>query len=72
MGYFPCAPVRPTLAVDINFLEFVTIGSHQMAPNVTGWSNTLQDFLSIRGYLVGEKVCVSLPSDSYGMHRRVI
>jgi hypothetical protein len=60
MGYFPCAPVRPTLAFDINLLEFVTIGSHHMAPNVAGWSSTLQYFLSIRGYLVGEKVRVFL------------
>ncbi len=62
MGYFPCAPVRPTLAFDINLLEFVTIGSHHMAPNVTGWSSVLQYFLSIRGYLVGEKVRPALPS----------
>jgi hypothetical protein len=56
MGYFPCAPVRPTLAFDINLLEFVTIASHHMAPNVTGWSSSLQEFLSLRGYLLSEKV----------------
>ena len=56
MGYFPCAPVRPTLAIDINLLEFVTIVSHHMAPNVMGWSSTLQEFLSLRGYLLSEKV----------------
>ena len=65
MGYFPCALVRPTLAFDINFLEFVTIGSHCMAPNVTGWSSILQSFLFIRGYLVGEKVRVYLIRVSY-------
>jgi hypothetical protein len=27
-----------------------------MAPNVTGWSSSLQEFLSLRGYLLGEKV----------------
>ena len=57
MGYFPCAPVRPSLAVDINLLEFVTIASHNMAPNVKGWSDTLQNFLAVRGFLLGEKVC---------------
>ena len=57
MGYFPCAPTRPTLAVDINLLELVTLASHHMAPNVKGWSSTLQDFLMARGYLLGEKVC---------------
>jgi hypothetical protein len=56
MGYFPCAPVHPSLAIDINLLEFVTIASHHMAPNVLGWANTLQCFLSICGYLIGEKV----------------
>jgi len=25
-----------------------------MAPNVKGWSDTLQEFLSVRGYLRGE------------------
>ena len=60
MGYFPCAPTRPTLAIDINFLEFVSIASHHMAPNVAGWSAAIQSFLSIRGYLGGEKVHISL------------
>jgi len=62
MGYFPCALVHPTLAFDINLLEFVTIRSHHMAPNITGWSSILQYFLSICGYLVGEKVWPALPS----------
>jgi hypothetical protein len=66
MGYFPCAPIRPTFAFDINLLEFVTIASHHMAPNVTGWSSTLQYFLSIRGYLVGEKAREFLTRVSYG------
>jgi hypothetical protein len=59
IGYFPCAPVRPTLAFDINLLELVTIASHYMALNVTGWSSSLQEFLSIRGYPLGEKVWTS-------------
>jgi hypothetical protein len=66
MGYFPCAPIRPTLAIDINLLEFVSIASHHMAPNVAGWSSTLQHFLSIRGYLVGEKVRAVLTRVLYG------
>jgi len=57
MGYFPCALICPTLAVDINLLEFVTIALHHMAPNVKGWSSTLQNFLSVCGYLLGEEVC---------------
>ena len=65
MGYFPSAPIRPTLAFDINLLEFVTIGSHHMAPNVTGWSNALQYFLSIRRYTFGEQVRAFLTRVSY-------
>ena len=67
MGYIPCAPVRPMLAFDIDLLEFVTIGSHYMAPNVAGWSSVLQHFLSICRYLVGEKVCAYLIRVLYGI-----
>ena len=56
IGYFPCAPVCPTLAIDINLLELVTIALHYMAPNVMGWASSLQEFLSIHGYLIGGKV----------------
>jgi len=47
------------LAFDINLLELVTIASHHMAWNVAGWSSSLQEFLSIRGYPLGEKVWTS-------------
>ena len=56
MGYFPCAPVCPTLAFNINLLELVMVALHHMAPNVTGWSSSLQEFLLLHGYLLGEKV----------------
>jgi hypothetical protein len=58
LGYFPCAPVRPSLAVDINFLEFVTTASHYMAPNVLGWASTLHEFLHVRAYSIGSEVIV--------------
>ncbi len=66
MGYFPCAPIHPTLAFDMNFLEFVTIALHNMVPNMTGWSGTLQYFLNIHRYLVGEKVHAFLTRVLYG------
>jgi len=59
IGYFPCVPVRPMLAFDINLLELVTIASHHMAQNVAGWSSSLQEFLLIHGYPLGEKVWTS-------------
>jgi hypothetical protein len=51
LGFFGCAPVRPTLAVDINLLQFVSLGFLNMAPNVTGWARTIEDFLHVRGYI---------------------
>lgn len=56
-GYFPCSPLRPSLAVDINFLEFVCTGFSIMSPNVTGWARTLQAFLAARGYRLKGEVC---------------
>lgn len=50
LGFFPCAPLRPTLAVNINLLQFVSFGFLNMAPNVTGWAKTIEEFLRVRGY----------------------
>jgi hypothetical protein len=57
IGFFPCAPIRPTLAVDINLLQFVSFGFLNMAPNITGWAKTIEDFLRIRGYVFCGAVC---------------
>ena len=51
LGFFACAPIRPTLAVDINLLQFVSLGFLNMAPNVTGWARTIEEFLRVRGYV---------------------
>jgi hypothetical protein len=58
LGFFPCAPTRPTLAVDINLLQFVSFGFLNMAPNVTGWAKTIEDFLCVRGYVFRGAVCI--------------
>jgi len=50
-GFFLCAPICPTLAVGINLLQFVSFGFLNMAPNVTGWAKTIEEFLRIRGYV---------------------
>lgn len=49
-GLFPCSPVRPTLAVDLNLLEFVKKLFVNTPPNVTGWCHTLESFLGERKY----------------------
>ena len=44
MALFPCAPIFPTLAVDIQLLEFVWVLFANAAPNITAWCNTLEAF----------------------------
>lgn len=55
-GLFACSPVLPTLAVDINLLELVTINSHYLAPNITGWTLTLEWFWQAHGFVLGPRV----------------
>ncbi|KAJ3720488.1 hypothetical protein C8R42DRAFT_696783 [Lentinula raphanica] len=49
-GFFPCAPMHPTLAVDIRVLDFVTRLFLRIAPNNTAWVDTINDFLYSQGY----------------------
>ncbi|KAJ3748154.1 hypothetical protein EV360DRAFT_57113 [Lentinula raphanica] len=44
-GLFPCAPIHPTLAVDIHVLDFVTKLFLRIAPNNTAWVDAISDFL---------------------------
>ncbi|KIJ91417.1 hypothetical protein K443DRAFT_135499 [Laccaria amethystina LaAM-08-1] len=50
LGFFPCAPVNPSLAVDLNMLEFVNELFVNAAPNTTAWCETLEAFLGNRRY----------------------
>ncbi|KAJ3712522.1 hypothetical protein C8R42DRAFT_594593 [Lentinula raphanica] len=49
-GLFPCAPIHPTLAVDIHVLDFVTKLFLRIAPNNTAWVDAISDFLNSLGY----------------------
>ncbi|THU88157.1 hypothetical protein K435DRAFT_680385, partial [Dendrothele bispora CBS 962.96] len=49
-GLFPCAPVYPSLAVDIRMLDFVTRLFLRMSPNHTAWCGTVDDYLRCQGY----------------------
>ncbi|KAJ7154030.1 hypothetical protein C8R43DRAFT_1126688 [Mycena crocata] len=49
-GLFPCAPLRPTLAVDVRLLELAKKLFVRIAPNKTAWTSTLEDFLSSLGF----------------------
>ncbi|KIM35718.1 hypothetical protein M413DRAFT_14387 [Hebeloma cylindrosporum] len=50
LGYFPCAPCHPTLAVDVRMLLFVTKLFVRVSPNTTAWCATVEDFLQGLGY----------------------
>ncbi|KAJ7589213.1 hypothetical protein C8J56DRAFT_1004235 [Mycena floridula] len=53
VGLFACAPQFPSLAVDVNMLEFVSKLFVHMAPNSTAWTATLEDFLRDRQFQLG-------------------
>ena len=56
IGLFPCAPYRPTLAVDINVLDFVRTLFFNISPNVTAWCKTMEAFLMARGHKLAYSV----------------
>lgn len=49
-GYFACAPIRPSLAFSLRMLEFISMHSLNVAPNVTAWACTLQQYWARRGH----------------------
>ncbi|KAF8054925.1 hypothetical protein FPV67DRAFT_1598916, partial [Lyophyllum atratum] len=49
-GFFPSAPLAPTLAVDMKVLDFVATLFVNIAPNNTAWCKTVEIFLSKQGY----------------------
>ncbi|KAG2068987.1 hypothetical protein BDR04DRAFT_1129041 [Suillus decipiens] len=49
-GLFPCAPVAPSLAVDLHVLEFVCLLFICQSPNHTAWCNAVETFLDGMGY----------------------
>ncbi|TRM60912.1 hypothetical protein BD626DRAFT_357215, partial [Schizophyllum amplum] len=50
IGLFPCAPYRPSLAVDLNVLDFARLVFLNVAPNVTAWCRAMEAFLLVRGH----------------------
>ncbi|KAF9509129.1 hypothetical protein BS47DRAFT_1261051, partial [Hydnum rufescens UP504] len=43
-GLFPCAPVLPKLAIDLDMLEFATGLFVNSSPNEMAWAATLTEF----------------------------
>ena len=63
-GAFPCAPLSPSLAVDLRVLEFTRNLFLEIAPNTTAFSITLERCLSSLGFQLDHKVrrfrCLSM------------
>jgi hypothetical protein len=55
-GLFACAPLAPSLAVDIRVLELVKNLFIRMTPNSTAWCEALETFFNERGYKLNTKV----------------
>ena len=50
LGLFPCAPVRPGLAVSLVMLEWACTLFLHMASNVQAWADTVEIMLKRQGY----------------------
>jgi hypothetical protein len=55
-GLFACAPAAPTLAVDLNVLDFAREMFLRVPPNNTAWCETLESFLEQRRYKLTTRV----------------
>ncbi|KAJ7657014.1 hypothetical protein B0H17DRAFT_1146039 [Mycena rosella] len=55
-GLFACSPQNPSLAVDLQVLDFVSRLFVNLPPNNTAFCNTLESFLSSRGYKLATKI----------------
>ncbi|KAG1838530.1 hypothetical protein DFJ58DRAFT_718722 [Suillus subalutaceus] len=49
-GLFPCAPVTPSLAVDLRILEFIHLLFVRQSPNQTAWCDAVETFPDGMGY----------------------
>ncbi|KAJ7206809.1 hypothetical protein GGX14DRAFT_366819 [Mycena pura] len=54
-GLFPCSPCHPTLAVDVQLLDFVMELFLNMAPNNTAFCQTLESLLDRRGFKLAHR-----------------
>ena len=64
-GYFPCAPLEPTLAIELRVVEFVRRLFLNIPPNNTALSTTLESFLDSMGYKLENRVSRQVSSLSF-------
>ncbi|KAG1734248.1 uncharacterized protein EDB91DRAFT_1238447 [Suillus paluster] len=58
---FPCAPVTPSLTVDLRIIEFVHLLFVRQSPNQTAWCDAVETFLDGMGYKLSCKGQAHLP-----------
>ena len=56
MGYSPCAPLAPTLAVSVKVLTLIKHLLVHIPPNTSAWCEALESYLRGMGYYVDAKV----------------
>ncbi|KIM56834.1 hypothetical protein SCLCIDRAFT_131692, partial [Scleroderma citrinum Foug A] len=56
LGYFPCAPLAPTLAVSLKVQTFVKKLFVQILPNTSARCEAFQSYLGSMGYTIDAKV----------------
>jgi hypothetical protein len=61
IGAFGCAPILPSLAVDLRVLEFTTNLFLQISPNNTAMSITLERVLADMGFQLDHQVLIPHP-----------
>ncbi|KIJ40759.1 hypothetical protein M422DRAFT_780625 [Sphaerobolus stellatus SS14] len=54
-GPIGCAPLQPSMAFEMNLLELVSVMMLHIAPNISGWSLSLEWFYKQRGYTLGPR-----------------
>ena len=59
-GLFSCAPMVPSLAVDIAMLCFACELFVRLPPNMTSFSEAMESFLASQGYELKTKVCIQV------------
>ncbi|KAG6903874.1 hypothetical protein DXG01_014260, partial [Tephrocybe rancida] len=59
LGCFPSVPLKPTVAVDMKVLEFVSTLFLNVAPNNTAWCSAVETFLTSHQYKSNTKIALS-------------
>ncbi|EIW74315.1 hypothetical protein CONPUDRAFT_15837, partial [Coniophora puteana RWD-64-598 SS2] len=54
-GFFPCAPIAPSMAFDLRLLEFARLLFARLTPNSTGWCEAVEVFMYLLRYRLDTK-----------------